>query len=64
MAGLSAFLDQKPPLEHDVFGDLENPTIEHRPHFVREPIIQSARRLGSSTSSMPKRISARVTALT
>ena len=52
MARLPPFLDQKAPLEHDVFGDLEN------------PMVSSARRFGSSTSSMPKRISARVTALT
>ena len=28
MASLSAFLDQKPPHEHDVFGNLENPISE------------------------------------
>jgi len=40
MARLSAFLDQKSPLEHDVFGDLENPMVEHRSYLVREPVIQ------------------------
>ncbi len=28
MASFSAFLDQQPPFEHDVFGDLENPISE------------------------------------
>ena len=46
MARLSAFLDQKPPLEHDVFGDLENPMVEHRAHLVREPIIQFCAAVG------------------
>jgi hypothetical protein len=40
MARLPPFLDQKAPLEHDVFGDLENPMVEHRSHLVREPVIQ------------------------
>ena len=40
MASLSAFLDQKPPLNHDVFGDLKNPMVEHRAHLVCEPVIQ------------------------
>ncbi len=40
MASLSAFLDQQSPLEHDVFGNLENPMVEHRAHLVCEPVIQ------------------------
>ena len=40
MARLPPFLDQKEPLEQDVFGDLENPMVEHRAHLVREPVIQ------------------------
>ena len=43
---LSAFLDQKSPLEHDVFGDLENPMVEHRAHLVREPVIQLGAAVG------------------
>jgi hypothetical protein len=46
MASLSAFLDQKSPLEHDVFGDLENPMVEHRAHLVREPVIQLGAAVG------------------
>ena len=46
VALLAAFLDQKPPLEHDVFGDLENPMVEHRAHLVGEPIIQFGAAVG------------------
>jgi hypothetical protein len=40
VAGLAAVLDQQPPLEHDVFGDGEHALVEHRAHFVREPVIE------------------------
>jgi len=35
-----AFLHQKPPLQHDVFRDLQNAPLEHGPHLAREPAIQ------------------------
>jgi hypothetical protein len=40
MPCLPAFLNQKPPLEHNVFGNLENPFAEHGPDFIREPVIE------------------------
>jgi len=46
MASLSAFLNQKPPLEHDVFGHLENPMGEHRAHLVSEPVVQLGAAVG------------------
>ena len=46
MAALPAFLDQESPLEHDVFGDLENPMVEHRADFVCEPVIQLGAAIG------------------
>jgi len=46
MAALPAFLDQESPLEHDVFGYLENPMVEHRAHLVREPVIQLGAAIG------------------
>ena len=30
MTGFPAFLNQKPQFQHDVLGDLEDPTLEHR----------------------------------
>ena len=36
MPRLPAFLNQKPPLEHNVFGNLENPLAKHGPDF---PIV-------------------------
>ena len=63
MSRLPAFLNQKPPLEHNVFGNLENPLAKHGPDFIREPVIELRAAIGFTTNSMPKRISARVTAL-
>ena len=40
LTALPALFDQKPPSEHDVFCDRENPLIKHGPHFVREPVVQ------------------------
>src|SRR5208283_1508237 len=40
MPRLAAFLDQQPPFEHDVFGDGQDALLEHRPHPVREPIVE------------------------
>ena len=37
---LSAFLNQKPPLENNVFGNLENPFAKHGPNLTREPVIE------------------------
>src|ERR1035438_9317590 len=35
-----AILNQKPPLEHNVFGDLKNTPVKHGTNLVREPIVQ------------------------
>ncbi len=40
MARLAAVLDQDPPFEHDVLADGKDALFEHRPHLVREPIVQ------------------------
>jgi hypothetical protein len=40
MPRLAAFLDQQPPFEYDVFGDGQDALLEHRSHFVREPIVE------------------------
>jgi hypothetical protein len=40
MPRLPAFLDEKPPLEHDVFGNLENPFTRHGPDVIRQPAIE------------------------
>ena len=40
MSALPAFLDEKAPFEHNVFGDREHSIFEHRPHFVRQPIVE------------------------
>jgi hypothetical protein len=40
MAGLAAVFDQEAPLEHDVLGDRQRALFEHRPHLVREPVIE------------------------
>ena len=36
----SAILNQKPPLEHNVFGDLKNTPVKHGTNLVGEPIVQ------------------------
>jgi hypothetical protein len=41
-----AFLNQKSPLKHDVFGDLENPFVKHGTHLVHEPVIQLSAPIG------------------
>ena len=38
MSRLAAFLDQQPPFEHYVFGDRQDALLEHRAHFMRQPI--------------------------
>jgi len=35
-----AFLDQKPLLEQNIFRNRENTTVKHRPHLVRQPLMQ------------------------
>jgi hypothetical protein len=40
VAGLAAVFDQEPPFEHDVFADREHALLEHRPHLLREPVIE------------------------
>jgi hypothetical protein len=40
MSRLPAFLNQQPPLKHDVFRNLEHTTVEHRTHPLRQPIVQ------------------------
>ena len=63
VASFPAFFNQHSPLEHNVLGDRKNPLLEHRTDLVREPFVQLGPALGSLTSSMPNRISARVTTL-
>jgi hypothetical protein len=46
MPRLPAFLNQKPPLEHNVFGNLENPFSEHGPDLICEPIIEIGAAIG------------------
>ena len=46
VSGLPAHLNQEPPLEHDVFGYLEHPMFKHRPHLVREPLVQFGPAIG------------------
>jgi hypothetical protein len=40
MPSLAAFLDQKPPFEHDLFCDGKDALLEHWPHLVRKPVIE------------------------
>jgi len=51
MAGLGGHLRQEPPLEHDVFGDREDTLLEHRPHLVREPVIEFGAAAGVTDES-------------
>ena len=41
-----AFLNQQPSLQHNVFGDLQNPPVKHRPHLVRKPVVQLGAAVG------------------
>ena len=61
---LAAFLDQQPPFEHDVFADGQDALLDIGRTLCASQSLSSARLLASATSSMPKRISAKVTALT
>src|SRR5262245_1784761 len=38
VSALASFLNQEPPLEHDVFGDSERALLEHRANLVSEPV--------------------------
>ncbi len=58
-----ATLDQETPLDQHILGDVEHPPGEERPDLMGEPRVNSALRLASVSSSMPKRISASVTVL-
>ena len=40
MPRLAAFLNQKTPFEHDVFADWQDALLEHRPHLMREPVVE------------------------
>ena len=55
MAGLAAVFDQEAPLEHDILGDREHALIEHRPHLMREPVIElgAADGVGDKFSAEP-----------
>src|ERR1700726_5025056 len=64
MARFAVIVDEEPPFEHDVLGDREHALLEHRPYPMREPVVEFGAATGSVTRSMPKRISAKVTALT
>lgn len=46
MPRLPAFLNQKPPLEHYVFGNLENPFAKHGPDLIRQPVIEVRAAIG------------------
>jgi hypothetical protein len=41
-----AFLNQKAPLQDNVFGDLKNPPVKHGAHLLREPVIQFGPSIG------------------
>ena len=49
----AALLDQEPPFEHDIFGNRENALFEHRPHLVRQPIVEFSTAIGVSGSNPP-----------
>ena len=40
MSRLPSLLDQKPPRDHDVFGDRKYPAVEHGTYPVRKPAVQ------------------------
>jgi len=40
MTYFAALLNEQPPLEHDVFGNLEHAMREHRAHFAGEPVVE------------------------
>jgi hypothetical protein len=46
MPHLPAFLNQKPPPEHNVFGNLENPFAKHGPNLICEPLIEIGAPIG------------------
>jgi hypothetical protein len=46
VTGLPAFLDEKPPLQHDVFRYFENAAFKHGAHLVRQPLIQFGSAIG------------------
>ncbi len=46
VAGLPAFFNQYPPLEHNVLGDRKNPLVEHGTDLVREPLVQLGAAIG------------------
>ena len=54
VARLPAVVDQKPPLEHDVFRDRENPLVKHGPHLAREPVVQRGTAIGFAHELDPK----------
>jgi hypothetical protein len=40
VSSFPAFFHQEPPSEHDVFGNWQNPLIEHGPYLLCELIVQ------------------------
>ena len=48
VAGLAAVLDHDAPPEHDFLGDRQHALREHRPHLVREPVMELGAAAGFS----------------
>lgn len=46
MSRFPTFLNQKPPLEHDVLRNWEDTAVKHGTHFMREPVVQSVAAMG------------------
>src|SRR5579883_453886 len=55
MPGLAPLFDQKPPLEHHVFRDLQDALLERRPNFMRQPVVQlrALSRVGDELNAEP-----------
>ena len=56
MTSLAALLEEKPPLEHDVLGNWQDPLLKHWPDFKRQPIveIEAARSVWEQFDAEPK----------
>jgi len=46
VARFSAFLDQEPPLEQNLFCNFKNAAIEHGTHLVLQPVVQFGPAMG------------------
>jgi hypothetical protein len=55
MTDFSAFFHQHAPPEKDIFGDRQNPFMEHGPYVCVSQRLNSSRRSPASSRSMPNR---------